>query len=294
MIQSPVVYVGLALAILVAVYLTLPSREPGIGGPPVETVEPGLSLSLRNGITIDFVEIDAGRFEMGAEEDQEDEQPVRTVQITRGFQLGKYEVTQAQWGAVMGTNPSHFRGANLPVESVSWDDAQEFLGKLNDTWDGYRYRLPTEAQWEYAARAGTTGDYAGDLEAMGWYADNSSERRIDSERIWTSDLDSYRARLEQNKNQTHRVGQKEPNAWGLYDMHGNVSEWVQGWYDEDYYGSRRNPDMDPQGPARGSNHVIRGGSWGSPPLGARVANRFGLEPSDRNGFLGFRVARQVR
>src|SRR5437667_5221339 len=114
--------------------------------------------------------------------------------------MGKYEVTQAQWESVMERNPSRFRGADRPVEQVSWNDVQQFLQKLNARGDGYRYRLPAEAEWEYAARAGTSGPYAGNLDAMAWYEQNSGK-------------------------QTHPVGQKQPNAWGLYDMHGNVWEW---------------------------------------------------------------------
>src|SRR6185295_12837821 len=129
---------------------------------------------------------------------------VHKVRITRQFEIGKYEVTQEQWQAVMGDNPSNFKGANLPVEKVSWNDAQDFLLKLNAR-DGYTYRLPTEAEWEYACRAGSMGDFAGELDDVAWYDKNSGSK-------------------------THPVGQKRPNVWGLYDMHGNVSEWCSDWY----------------------------------------------------------------
>ena len=133
------------------------------------------------------------------------EQPVTQVRISRGFWLGKYEVTQAEWQAVMGTNPSGNSDCcgQCPVEQVSWNDTQEFIGRLNGRAGGNRYRLPTEAEWEYAARAGTTGDRYGNLDAIAWYGGNNSEFG------------------------TNPVGQKAPNAWGLHDMIGNVWEWVE-------------------------------------------------------------------
>ncbi|MEE8583520.1 MAG: formylglycine-generating enzyme family protein, partial [Acidobacteriota bacterium] len=143
----------------------------------------------------------------------------------------------------------------------------EFLGKLNRRSDGFEYRLPTEAEWEYAARAGTTGDYAGNLDEVGWYEANSG-------------------------NETHPVGEKKPNAWGLYDMHGNVWEWVHDWFS--HYGSRPNPDTDPAGPASGSNRVIRGGGWSTPAQYCRSADRNGNWPGNRNSALGFRLLRQAR
>jgi formylglycine-generating enzyme required for sulfatase activity len=182
---------------------------------------------------MNFVRIPAGEFQMGSENDS-DEQPVHRVKISRDFEMGKCEVTQAQWQAVMGNNPSRFEGDNLPVENVSWSDVQEFIKRLNQADSKYQYRLPTEAEWEYACRAGTTGDYAGDLDAMAWYEKNSGGK-------------------------THAVGQKQANAWGLYDMHGNVWEWCQDWYDSNYY--RQSPGADPTGPTAGSARVFRGGSW---------------------------------
>jgi formylglycine-generating enzyme required for sulfatase activity len=179
--------------------------------------------------------------------------------------MGKYEVTQAQWEAVMGNNPSRFKGPNRPVEMVSWDDAQAFIAALNRRNDGYVYRLPTEAEWEYACRAGSTGDYAGKLDEMGWYEENAGR-------------------------QTHPVGQKQPNAWGLYDMHGNVSEWCQDSY-------RLYPDgvvTDPQGPSSDSNRVIRGGGWGYAAAYCRSAYRYGLSPGYRDLALGFRLVRTAK
>src|SRR5262249_4981511 len=139
----------------------------------------------------------------------------------KSFEMGKYEVTQEQWQAVMSNNPSHFKGANLPVDTVSWNDAQEYIKRLNAQNDGYTYRLPTEAEWEYACRAGRMGDYTESLDEMAWYERNSA-------------------------NETHPVGQKKANGWGLYDMQGNVSEWCQDWFAEDYYS--HSPSIDPTGP----------------------------------------------
>ena len=156
---------------------------------------------------MEFVQVPAGEFLMGSESEEAIymEQPVTRVRISRGFYLGKYEVTQGQWQAVMGSNPSFFDecGPDCPVEGVSWDDVQEFIRKLNAAVGEERYRLPTEAEWEYAARAGTSGDRYGNLDAIAWYDGNSGDR-------------------------THPVGRKAPNALGLHDMLGNVFEWVAG------------------------------------------------------------------
>jgi hypothetical protein len=202
-----------------------------------------------------FEKISAGSFQMGSENGSSNEKPLHTVRITNPFYLGKHEVTQEQWEAVMGNNPGHFKGKNLPVESVSWEDVQEFLRRLNQQIGREIFRLPTEAEWEYACRAGTSGDYAGNLDDMAWYSSNSNA-------------------------QTHPVGTKQPNDWGLYDMHGNVWEWCQDWYG--YYSS---------GPATGSERVIRGGGWNLFALYCRSAFRGSFSPGDRSGRLGFRLVR---
>ena len=172
-------------------------------------------------------------------EGSDDEHPRHQVVISKDFQMLEFEVTQAQWEAVMGNNPSSFSGDNNPVESVSWHDCQSFISKLNELDSDYTYRLPTEAEWEYACRAGSDTTYShgndsGQLGEYAWYDDNSNSR-------------------------THPVGEKKPNAWDLYDMHGNVWEWCQDWYDGDYYDN--SPGTDPQGPNSGSYRVIRGGGW---------------------------------
>jgi len=194
--------------------------------------------------------------------------PVHRVRISEPFYLGKYEVTQAQWKAVMGTNPSAFSdNPNQPVENVSWEDVQEFIKRLNEQegWDVCR--LPTDAQWEYAARAGTTMEwYESDVDAIAWYVKNS-------------------------EGQTHEVGQKRPNAWGLYDMLGNVWEWC-------YDGMREyTADMvvDPMGlTVAGTPRVIRGGCWQQSEEGVRAAIRNPVAPNDRAHAIGFRCASSGR
>jgi formylglycine-generating enzyme required for sulfatase activity len=197
---------------------------------------------------------------------RDDENQVE-VTLGQGFWMAKTEVTQAQWQAVMGGNPSEFKGANRPVESVSWSDAQEFLMKLNavvGNSGGGVIVLPTEAQWEYAARAGETGPYSGGmLDEVAWYRDNS-------------------------ESETHPVGTKKPNAWGLHDIHGNVWEWCA-----DSYTSKLEGGVDPQGAASGAYRVIRGGSWNSIAFICRVALRYVISygPSISYNNIGFRVAR---
>ncbi len=213
------------------------------------------------------------------------EQSAHRVTIADGFYMGKYEVTQAQWQTVMGNNPSIFKGDNLPVEQVSWDDAVSFIAKLNGQNDGYTYRLPTEAEWEYAARAGTTGDYSGNLDAMAWYYNNGGDARLSGE--WSYD------KLKANNNRTHPVGSKQPNAFGLFDTHGNVWEWCQDWYHDSYAGAP------PDGSAWLSGgeqkyRVMRGGSWVNYAVSLRSALRYGFSPDSRVSYLGLRVVAVAR
>jgi formylglycine-generating enzyme required for sulfatase activity len=220
-----------------------------------------------------FVLIPAGSFQMGDANGSDDENPVHPVTITKAFYLQKTEVTQSQWLSVMGTNPSAFAGCGdaCPVEKVSWDDIQTFILTLNAQDLEADYRLPTEAEWEYAARAGTTGSYGGtgSLDEMGWYSENSGRR-------------------------TQFVGLKPPNAWGLFDMHGNVYEWVQDWYSADYYGV--SPVEDPQGPFEGTRKLLRGGSADQGAEAARSANRLNSAPSSAGFtiYFGFRLVRVVQ
>ncbi|MEP7354499.1 MAG: SUMF1/EgtB/PvdO family nonheme iron enzyme [Acidobacteriota bacterium] len=203
---------------------------------------------------IEFVSIPAGEFMMGCSSGDaqcgQDESPKHRVRITKNFEIGKYELTQAQWMATMGSNPSSEQGGNLPVETVSKLEAQQFMAKLNAQNDGYRYRLPTEAEWEYAARAGKDSQYSGPLADVAWYAANSDDG-------------------------IHPVGQKKPNAWGLYDVQGNVREWVSDLYGAGFYNG--SPVDDPIGPAAG-----RGGGPGGGPGGRGQ----GKGPGGRGGQKG--------
>jgi formylglycine-generating enzyme required for sulfatase activity len=231
----------------------------------------GLAEETTNSIGMKFVLIPAGEFLMGApgsdRKADDDEKPQHKVIISQPFYLGKYEATQSQREAVMGNNPSTFKGRSNPVEMVSWDDVQVFIKKLNQKEGGNKYRLPTEAEWEYAARAGTAGAYSfGDDEAaLGRYA-------------WYGE--------HYNSGSTHPVGQKEPNGWGLYDMHGNVWEWAQDWFGA--YSS--SPATDPRGPSSGSYRVIRGGAWNNRAGHCRSAYQRGSTPDSRCNYLGFRLA----
>ena len=222
---------------------------------------------LGGGVKMEFVWCPPGDFLMGStssEEGRVDGESQHKVTLTRGFWMGKYEVTQGQWQAVMGSNPSHFKGsADLPVEMVNWNDCQEFVKKLSQRTRN-AYRLPTEAEWEYACRAGSTtaycfGNDASGLGAYAWYEDNSGAR-------------------------THGKGGKKANSWGLHDMHGNVNEWCQDW------GGRYPTDAvkDPQGPSSGEYgdyRVQRGGSWATDSTSCRAASRKGDTPDARIGGL---------
>ena len=194
----------------------------------------------------------------------DDELPVHEVCVD-GFWIGKYEVTQGQWQQIMGSNPSYFeRGDNYPVEQVSWDDCKNFINTLN-AQSGSTFRLPTEAEWEYAARSGGQEEkYAGgdDLDSLGWYGDNSGDK-------------------------THEAGTKAPNGLGIYDMSGNVWEWCSDWYAYDYYAN--SPVDNPQGPSSGSYRVGRGGSCLDRALRCRAAGRNYFTPAIGHRNLGFRL-----
>jgi formylglycine-generating enzyme required for sulfatase activity len=223
---------------------------------------------------MEFVFIPAGAFTMGSPDSNhpysrnKDEKPAHRVMISKPFYMGKYEVTQGQWEAVMGANPSRFKGTRRPVEYVSWKDIQTFIEKLNQQErqsNGVLCHLPTEAQWEYAARAGSTtayhfGDDPADLYHYDWYAGNAGGT-------------------------THPVGRRKPNAWGLYDMYGNVSEWVQ----DGRRNYKQDAVTDPQGQTfADAERVIRGGNWLSQARVARSASRKWFHPSLSLVGVGFR------
>ena len=236
--------------------------------------------ALRNEV---FVE--GGLFLMGADNGEDDEKPMHEVTVS-SFWIMKTEVTQADWVAVIGSNPSHFKGDTLPVEQVSWIEAVEYANALSEKdrlQPAYRmmkgtatcdftkngWRLPTEAEWEYAAMGGVKSkgyEYAGSnsADAVAWYQ-------------VTSEITA------------HPVGTKRANELGIYDMSGNVWEWCWDWYGSDYYG--KSPAKDPRGPSSGTNRVDRGGSWLYEATDLRVANRNYVDPSARSYALGFRLVR---
>jgi formylglycine-generating enzyme required for sulfatase activity len=226
-----------------------------------------------NSIGMEFIQIEAGCFNMGRNSKLriggDDELPRHKVCIKKPFLLGKTEVTQKQWVEVMKRNPSRFKGDNKPVERVSWKDVQIFIKHLDKNEGGKHYRLPTEAEWEYAARAGSDsiyhfGDDIKTLTEYAWFSANSDKH-------------------------THPVAQKKPNQWGLYDMHGNVHEWVQDLYGSDYY--RKSTTDDPPGADSGWMRVYRGGSWFYHAGGLRSTDRNGGWSGVRYNALGFRLLR---
>ncbi|MEO5327037.1 MAG: formylglycine-generating enzyme family protein [Magnetococcus sp. THC-1_WYH] len=256
---------------------------------------------LVNGLEMRFKLIPEGRFLMGSPEGEygrHDNENLHEVALTRPFYLQDTPVTQRQWEAVMGENPSYFKGGGpeCPVEQVSWNDCQEFISRLNAREGGSLYRLPTEAEWEYACRAGSdTAVYNGPLIVFGrnnapgldeiaWYGGNSGV-------VYPGGFESRWSEMQYpaSHSGTHPVRQKAPNAWGLYDMLGNVWEWCQDWYDGKYYAN--SPRNDPKGPQTGSNRVNRGGSWNLSPAFVRSAIRFSFDPGLRYGILGFRLSR---
>ena len=245
--------------------------------PPVVVEAPpkplGLKLELVPKLTVDgpagYVLIEPRTFEMGSptsEDGRDDDEVQHSVRLSRGYWMSDHETTQAEYESVMGSNPSEFKGLTLPVEQVSWNEAVSYCEKLTlrelaagRIVAGQAYRLPTEAEWEYAARGGTTGAYAGELISMGWYDQNPGDK-------------------------THSVKGKRANGWGLYDMHGNVWEWCSDWSGVYPSGSV----TDPTGATSGSDRVFRGGCWNSEARNCRSANRGRREPGFRNFDLGFR------
>jgi len=250
-----------------------------------------------NSIGMKFRLIPAGSFMMGAVPGDDgadsDESPRHRVEITKPFYIGAYEVTQEQWQRVMGNNPSYFKGSNLPVEQVSWNDAVSFCEKLS-RMDGERYRLPTEAEWEYAARGGIEGKkYVWGDQSMpivnglkqANVADVSAKRKYSDLTIFAGYDDGF--------TETSPVGSFAPNGYGLYDMAGNVWEWCSDWYNSGYYGTTATL-RDPKGPEQGEVRVLRGGSWFGVPWYLRSSYRLRNTPDNRSGSIGFRILRDVK
>lgn len=252
-----------------------------------------------NTIGMEFIKVNAGCFLMGG--DNDDESPKHKVCITRPFYLSKTEVTQAQWKSIMGENPSKHKNKNKPVETVSWNGVKKFIKEINKIEKTNEYRLPTEAEWEYSARAGSDtiysfGDKKKDLIEYAWYGYDYKDKG----KNWG----------------THVVAQKQPNRWGLYDMHGNVWEWVQDLYDENFY--KKSPVNDPKGGVLKKNastyngssfdraiselngkndniyndRVLRGGGWRHPASRLTSATRLSLPPTNGGNEMGFRLLKE--
>ena len=282
--------VGLSLGMASQTWSAAPSSQAGNASATQPARE--LTLGLGNKVTMKLVWIPAGKFMMGSSKDEQEaanrnpkaqgsadydftqEGPQHEVTISKAFYLGVYDVTQEQYEQVMGKNPSHFRGAQNPVEMVSWADAVELCQKVSAK-TGKTVRLPTEAEWEYACRAGTnTPFHTGETIS-------TDQANYDGNYVYgTGVKGEYR--------QTTTPGATfKPNALGLYDMHGNVWEWCADWSDATYYAN--SPTADPTGPADGKLRVLRGGSWYNSPRFCRSAIRGRIGPGTRHGSIGFRV-----
>ena len=274
-----------------------------------------MTVALPENVKLELVKVEAGTFTMGAPDGENfaDEEE-HLVTLTRDFYIGKTEVTQAQWEAVMGSNPSHFKGGDLPVECVSWDDAMAFCKKLNDSGkapNGMKFTLPTEAQWEYAVRGGKKSNGyqysgSGNLDEVAWYYENSGDRRLDEKELLKDssdassvqklednnvvpevavDFDKLDKNLKDNNSKTHPVGQKKANELGLHDMSGSVWEWCLDQYEGDYA-----DDPEFLSGNAGTRYVFRGGGWRGSAGGCRSANRHGHTHDYSCYDLGFRVA----
>ncbi|MBI3987139.1 MAG: formylglycine-generating enzyme family protein [Lentisphaerae bacterium] len=263
-----------------------PEGAPALGAKPGET----MTVDLGGGVKLNMVWIPPGEFIMGSpigEKGRDVGEVQHRVRLTKGFWLGKYEVTQAQWDRLMTNNPSRFKGTNMPVDQVTWDECQEFLKKLDaliqnskSKIQNGRFRLPTEAEWEYACRAGTTNRYSfGDDEEKFCEYGNYCDASNTDNKPWRDNThrDGY--------DKTAPAGAFKPNAWGLYDMHGNVQEWCQDYW----YGGYDSKDAtNPTGSSLGSYRIVRGGTWWGYPEYCRSACRWSIYPTYRS-LIGFRV-----
>lgn len=224
---------------------------------------------MSNQLGMEFAYIPSGSFVMGSDKGGADERPARRVAIRKGYYMGRYEITQAQWRMVMGTEPSNFKGCDdCPVEQVSWTEAQSFIKKLNERNDAFSYRLPSEAEWEYACHGQMTGESMGAIDVLAWYFNNSA-------------------------NKTHPVGEKQANAWGLYDMLGNVWEWCEDVYHDSYKGAPTDGSAWLTGGDQ-RYRVMRGGSWIDNSFYCRVNERIRAMPATRQRNSGLRIVAVAR
>lgn len=278
-----------------------PPPKPIPAGPKVGDVKVNPKDGLR------YAWVPPGTFRMGCSdgdtECQADEKPAHAVRITRGFWMGQTEVTVEAYkryvratGGSMPPEPKFGDRAlnagwgsdGLPMNMVTWNDARDYC-----QWAGLR--LPTEAEWEYAARAGSQAARYGELDEVAWYADNSGDQRIDSRSVWEKEQSKYYDRLVANANRPRPVGQKRPNNFQLYDMLGNLWEWVADWYGAGEYGNRSSREVsDPQGPPGGERRTLRGGSWIDDPRFVRLSGRSSSAPSSRYNNFGFRCIGELR
>ena len=252
--------------VMLVACILLPGLSVSAKSEEPEPEPPKIKVYEVKGVKFAMVTVEGGTFMMGNDDGKLYETPAHEVKLKR-FSIGQTEVTQELWEAVMGNNPSNWKGAKYPVESVSWNDCLAFIKKLNRL-TGKHFRLPKEAEWEYAARGGNQSKgytYSGsnNIKDVAWYYNDNYSR-------------------------PHRVATKEPNELGLYDMSGNVWEWCQDWYDEDYY--LYSPIRKPPGPFSGEDRVIRGGSWGGNATLCRVTGRNFYFPEGTGNIVGFRLA----
>jgi len=243
---------------------------------PVEKV-----IDLGSEVTLTLVLVPAGEFEMGSpmeELKRDDDEAQHHIKLTKPFYMGKFEITQLQYRVIMNENNSKFGGDKLPIENVNWYEACRFLKKLSDK-TGAKFRLPTEAEWEYACRAGTTTAF-------------NTGSTIDSDFANYNAKDAYAdGIIGTYLDRTCEVGKYQPNAFGLYDMHGNVWEWCSDIYEKDYY--KITPTIDPKGPQEGGSRVIRGGGWDEKAHKCRSANRDSRWPKTDRANIGFRVVLEI-
>jgi formylglycine-generating enzyme len=285
-----------ALLVFLVVTLSLRAQPQQPGRGPIALKVGDRKVNPKDGLT--YIWIPPGRFTMGCSERDTQcygtEKPAHEVTISKGFWMGQTAVTvgaykryaQATGKSMPPEKDSFGRSLNaavgndsLPVVAATWDEATAYCG-----WAGMR--LPTEAEWELAARGGTRGSRYGDLDEIAWYADNGGRRRIDSTLIWSTDQKNYAKKLFDNGNGPKPVGQKQPNAYGLYDILGNVWQWIADWYSEKYYATSEKNN--PSGPPGGVWRALRGGSWSDGPQNVRVSGRSGFVPGFGDGGIGVR------